>query len=163
MSAAAYTQLIQEFTMLLGGETPDIDENSGLEFEHDDVRIKIYAYPDFSKIAVDVEIFKIEESSSAEINEQRFKLLHQLNSLTRYTHGALATLTLDNMLVLGCSAEIQETNAPGLVNMFNNMIQSGLDLRNMWSELWNLIELAQDELNTYQKSPASQMGSPVYA
>lgn len=163
MSGTAYTQLLQEFSVLLGVESPEIDENSGLEFEHDDLLVKIYAYPDFSKVAVDVEIFKIEESSSPEINEQRFKLLHQLNSLTRYTHGALATLTLDNMLVLGGSAEILEINAPGLVNMFNNMIQSGLDLRNMWSELWNLIEMAQDELNTYQQPREGGVGSPIYA
>jgi hypothetical protein len=163
MSATAYTQLLQEFSVLLGVDSPEIDENSGLEFEHDDLLVKIYAFPDFSKVAVDVEIFKLDENASAEINEQRLKMLHQLNSLTRYTHGALATITLDNMLVLGGSAEILEINAPGLVSMFNNMIQSGLDMRNMWSELWNLIELVQGELNAYQQPSAGDMGSPIYA
>jgi len=67
------------------------------------------------------------------------------------------------MLVLGCSAEIQELNAQGLVSMFNNMIESGLDLRNMWSELWNLIEMAQDEIKTYQQTPAAGMSAPIYA
>ena len=163
MTGTTYTQLLQEFSVLLGVESPEVDEYSGLEFEHDDLRIKIYAYPDFSKLAVDVEIFKVDESASPEINSQRFKLLHQLNSLTRYTHGALATLSLDNMLVLGCSAEIQELNAQGLVSMFNNMIESGLDLRNMWSALWNLIEMAQDEIKTYQQTPAAGMSPPIYA
>ena len=163
MNSSAYTQLLQEFAFLLGAESAVVDENSGLEFEHDGLLVKIYPHPDFSKVAVDVEIFQIEETVSAEVNLQRFKLLHQLNSLTRFTSGSLATVTLENMLVLGCSADIQEINAQALVTLFNNMVQSGLDLRNMWSELWNLIEEVQVELNTHQQPPAGGMGTPIYA
>lgn len=162
MSVNRYTQLLQDFSALLGADFPDIDAGLGLEFAHDDVLVKIYPYPDMTKVAVDVEIFKLEHNVAPEVNEQRLRLLHQLNSLTRFTHGALATVNLDDVLLLGCSLELQDLTAEGLVEVFNNMIESGLDLRAMWSEMWNLIELVQQEIVRYQASPSDGV-TPVYA
>ena len=162
MSVNRYTQLLQDFSVLLGADFPDIDASSGLEFAHDEVLVKIYPYPDMTKVAVDVEIFKLEHNVAPEVNEQRLRLLHQLNSLTRFTHGALATVNLDDVLLLGCSLEMQDLTAEGLVEVFNNMIESGLDLRAMWSEMWNLIELVQQEIARYQISPSDGV-TPLYA
>ena len=162
MSESHYTQLLQDFSVLLGADFPEIDATSGLEFAHDDLVVKIYAYPDCSKVAVDVEIFKLEHNVAPEVNEQRLRLLHQLNSLTRFTHAAIATVNLDDVLLLGCALDLEGLTAEHLVTVFNNMIESGLDLRAMWSEMWNLIEQVQQEIASYQRSP-DEGTLPVYA
>jgi hypothetical protein len=162
MSATRYTQLLQEFSLLLGADFPEVDASSGLEFEHDDLLVKIYAYPDCTKVAVDVEIFKLEPSAEPEVNEQRLRLLHQLNSLTRFTDGALATVNLDNVLLLGCALDLETLTAEELVTVFNNMIESGLDLRAMWSEMWNLIEQVQNEIASLQNH-SNEGITPMYA
>lgn len=146
MNTPSYTTLMQAFVMQLGATDAAIQENSGLEFEHDGLRLQIYPCADARRVLIDIELFHLNEAGQAGHDATTFKLLHQLNNLARVQGDALVSITLDGMLMLSHNAEIAHTNATQLVNLFNQTLEAALSLRALWTSLDELVAQRHDAL-----------------
>ena len=86
----AYSLLIKNFLHQLGAGDSEVNDAQGLEFEHDDLLVKICAHPNKQELLLDVAILKLDDDTPATLNAQRHHTLLQLNALARYSHGATA-------------------------------------------------------------------------
>ena len=140
----AYSLLIKDFLHLLGAGDSEVNDALGLEFEHDDLLVKICAHPNKQELLLDVAILKLDDDTPATLNAQRYHTLLQLNALARYNHGATAALTADNILTLGRTLPLASLDAPALLTHFNRLIELALELRQCWQNLGELLERASN-------------------
>lgn len=146
MNTPNYMTLMQAFAIQLGATDADIQEGSGLEFEHDGLRLQIYPSADATRVVIDVELFHLDEAGQAGHDATTFKLLHQLNHLARVQGDAMVSITLDGMLMLSHDAEIAHTSGAQLVHMFNQTLEDALSLRALWTSLDELVAQRHDAL-----------------
>ena len=65
--------------------------------------------------------------------------MHQLNSITRFTHGATAFVSVDNTLMLSRELAIDGLSGEGLKHTLAQVLDAATDLRAAWTHLRDLI------------------------
>jgi len=73
------------------------------------------------------------------VQRERLLLLHQLNSITRFTHGATAFVSVDNTLMLSREVAIEGLSGEGLKHTLAQVLDAATDLRAAWTHLRELI------------------------
>jgi hypothetical protein len=135
-----YTPLLKEFIQQIGAEALDVPQGAGLEFEHDDMLVKISPHPNQTDMVLEVAILRLDEDTPAELNAMRCYGLLQLNALALFSHGAAVSITADHLLTLGRILTIAATDATMLLDHFNHLIQKALELRNSWHSMGVLLQ-----------------------
>ena len=140
MSEEAYLLALRDFVQTIGADPSALDEGTEVSFEHDGLLAFIFQHPDTGDVVMDVEVQPIDAPLMDKGNLARFLLLHQLNGLTRFTHGAQALISADNQLIVTRSQPVAGLRGQDLVNMLDGVLDAALDLRKMWNDLRTLME-----------------------
>jgi hypothetical protein len=89
-------------------------------------------------IILDAELMRL-DLNNREVNHDRFLLLHQLNSVSRYATGMIAFITEEGMLSLGKIIPMpslsEEENIKLLMKEISTMVAAADDLYEHWNEL----------------------------
>lgn len=162
MHVQSHVSLMREFATLLGATDAEIQEGSGLEFEHDGLLVRVYPSVDASRILVDVELFRLDEPGRAGDDATTLKLLHQLNGLARVQGDALVSITLDNVVILSNSADVAQASGPQLVELFNQSIDGALGLRTLWTSLDLLVHQRREALADAATKTQGRPAATIY-
>lgn len=135
----AYLQAVRDFVQALGADASGFDEGAEVSFEHDGLFAFIFLHPLEDKAVIDVEIFKLQDASPDPAQRERLLLLHQLNSITRFTHGATAFVSVDNTLMLSREVAVEGLSGEGLKHTLAQVLDAATDLRAAWTHLRELI------------------------
>jgi hypothetical protein len=134
-----YLQALREFVALTGADAGSLEVGSEVSFEFDGMLAFIFMHPVNEEAVIDVEIMQLQEPQSEPANLERMLLLHQLNSITRFTHGAQAMVSVDNMLMLSQALPVPGLNGPQLAEQMGQLLDTAADLRTAWDNLRALI------------------------
>ena len=89
-------------------------------------------------IILDTELMKL-DLNNREVNHDRFLILHQLNSVSRYATGMISFVTEQGMLSLGKMIPMpllsEEENIKLLLEEIETMIAAANDLYDQWNKL----------------------------
>lgn len=140
MNVDAFLIAVREFVRIIGADDSGLDEGTEVSFEHDGLLAFIFQHPDSGDVVMDVEVLAMDAPLSDKGNLTRFLLLHQLNGLTRFTHGAQSFVSADNLLMVSRSQAIAGLAGRDLVAMLDGVLDAALDLRKMWSDLKTLMD-----------------------
>jgi hypothetical protein len=151
----AYLSVLREFVMLVGADANALELDSEVSFEFDGMLAFIFMHPVQEAAVVDVEILQLREPQSESVNLERMLLLHQLNSITRFTHGAQAFVSVDNMLMISQSLPVQGLNGQQLADLMGQLLDTAANLRDTWSDLRSLIDQAGKNLQSATGSVSS--------
>lgn len=137
-----YLQALREFFALTGVDTDAFDLGSEVSFEFDGMLAFIFMHAVNEEVLIDVEILQLQEPLSEPANLERMLLLHQLNSITRFTHGAQAFVSVDNMLMLSRAMPILGLSGQQLADRMGQLLDAAAELRTAWDNLRALIAQA---------------------
>jgi hypothetical protein len=140
VSDDAFLIALREFVRIIGADDGGLDEGTEVSFEHEGLLAFIFQHPDTGDVVMDVEVQALEAPLSDRGNLARFLLLHQLNGMTRFTHGAQALISADNLLIVTRSRAIAGLGGQDLVAMLDGVLDAALDLRKMWNDLKTLMD-----------------------
>jgi Tir chaperone protein (CesT) family len=143
-----YLAVLREFVALSGADASALELGSEVSFEFDGMLAFIFMHPLHESVVIDVEILQLREPLAEPVNLERMVLLHQLNSITRFTHGAQACLSVDNMLMLSQSLPVEGLTGQGLADLMGRLLDSAVNLRAAWSDLRSLIAKAGQPVQT---------------
>jgi hypothetical protein len=144
----AFHQVLSEFVALTGGDPSALEDGAEVSFEFDGMLAFFFAHPTQDAFVIDIEVMQLRDPSSEPANLERFLLLHQLNGLTRFTHGAQAMVSVDNMLMVSHSLPLQDLKGQLLTEALDQMLDVASDLRAMWTDLRSLIEASGQSLQS---------------
>ena len=130
-----------------GADAAALDDGAELTFEYDGMLAFIFQHPSTDELVIDVEVFQLSEPRMESANLERLLLLHQLNGITRFTHGAQALVSVDNMLMVTRSHSLEGMSGQQLTLALDQMLDVAGDLRSMWSDLRSLITQAGQSLD----------------
>jgi hypothetical protein len=133
----AYLEVLREFVALTGSDATALDLGSEVSFEFDGLLAFIFMHPLHEQVVIDVEIFQLNHPTQ---HPERILMLHQLNSITRFTHGAQAYVTVDNMLVLNQSLPLSCLKGQQLTDLLGQLLDKAVELRLAWPNLRVLIQ-----------------------
>lgn len=89
-------------------------------------------------IILDAELMKL-DLNNRDVNHDRFLILHQLNSVSRYATGMISFISEQGMLSLGKIIPMpslsEEENSKLLLEEIETMIAAANDLYDQWNEL----------------------------
>jgi hypothetical protein len=89
-------------------------------------------------------------------------LLHQLNSITRFTHGAQAFVSVDNMLMISQSLPVEGLSGQKLADLMGQLLDTASNLRDTWGNLRSLMDQAGQRLQSVD-APASSFNPSQFA
>ncbi|MBX9578200.1 MAG: hypothetical protein K2W97_06970 [Chthoniobacterales bacterium] len=97
---------------------------------------KMEGEPD--SIILDAELMKL-DLNNREVNHDRFLILHQFNSVSRYATGMISFITEQGMLSLGKMISMpslsEKENVKLLLEEIATMVAAANDLYDQWNEL----------------------------
>jgi hypothetical protein len=134
-----YLHVIHEFIAIAGGSSSSVDPSSEISYEHDGMLAHLSLHPHFQQVVVDIEIIQLVEPAADALYLERMVLLHKLNGVTRFTHGASAFISLDNMLVVSRAISLTSLTGQALAEAVAELLQHAADLRSAWGELRQLL------------------------
>ena len=134
-----FFQVLREFVALSGGQGEAVDSGTEVSFEFDGMLAFIFMHPTESMAVIDVEILALQEPGANAVNRDRMLMLHQLNSITRFTHGGTAFVSVDNMLMLSCNVGLDGLTGKDLAERLGQMLDAAGELRATWNNLRDLI------------------------
>ena len=147
MSTDTYLLILREFATTLGGDAAALEEDTEVSFEFDGMLAFIFQHPSEEAVVMDVEILQLRDVTTEPANLDRLMLLHQLNSVTRFTHGATAFLSVDQMLTLSRSVPLAGLSGQGLADVLSQMLDAATGLRQSWDDLRSLIRQAGQQVD----------------
>ena len=134
-----YLQVVQEFVTIAGGQSDAVSLDTEISYEHDGMLAHLSMHPRLDHVVIDIEIMQLTEPTAEPRNLERMTLLHKLNGVTRFTHGAAAFISLDNMLVITRTIPLAEQSGQTLAGAVAELLQHAASLRAAWDELRQLI------------------------
>lgn len=134
-----YLMVLREFVAIAGGDPQHTEADTEVCFEHDGMLAYFYLHPQEPQLVVDVEIMQLSEPAAEPRNLERMVLLHQLNSLTRFTHGALVHFSPDQMLVLSRSYPLESLTGQKVAEQAAELLDYAANLRASWDALGQLM------------------------
>jgi hypothetical protein len=134
-----FVYTLREFVDLVGGDPASLDDGAELEFEFDGMLAFIFQHPQDDAVVIDIEVLQLRQPQTEPVNLERFLLLHQLNGLTRFTHGAQAQVSVDHMLMVTRSLPLSQMTGQKLAETLDQMFDVAADLRAMWTDLQALL------------------------
>lgn len=143
-----YLSVLREFVNLVGADASSLDLDSEVSFEFDGMLAFIFMHPVREAAVVDVEILQLREPQSEPVNLERMLLLHQLNSITRFTHGAQAFVSVDNMLMISQSLPVEGLTGQQLADLVGQLLDTASNLRDTWGDLRSLMDQAGKSLQS---------------
>ncbi len=150
----AFHQVLSEFVALTGGDPSALEDGAEVSFEFDGMLAFIFAHPTQDALVIDIEVMQLRDPRAEPANLERFMLLHQLNGVTRFTHGAQALVSVDNMLIVSQCLPLQDLKGGLLSGALDQMLDVASDLRSMWADLRTLIDAAGQSLQSIEGSSA---------
>lgn len=157
MSIDNYHLILREFAAAMGGDAAGLEADTELSFEFDGMLAFILQHPSEDAVVIDVEILQLRDLATEASNLERLLLLHQLNSVTRFTHGATAFLSVDQMLTLSRSIPLAGLSGQGLADVLSQMLDAATGLRQSWDDLRSLIRQAGQAA----ESKTTSVGMPM--
>jgi hypothetical protein len=134
-----YLALLREFVESMGADPGAIGLDTELSYEYDGMIAYVLPHPGQEIVVIDIEIMQIAEPAADPGNLERLLLLHQLNSLTRFSHGGSAFVSLDNMLVYSRQLMIERLSGQALAEAVADSIDQAVSLRSAWDQLRELV------------------------
>lgn len=138
-SSDSYLRVLREFAVTVGGEENALDMDTEVSFEHDGLLAFLFQHPTEDAVVVDVEIAPLRDALTEPSNLERLLLLHQLNSVTRFTHGASAFVSVDQMLMVSRTIPVQGLSGQALADALSELLDAAASLRQAWADLRGLI------------------------
>lgn len=138
-SSESYLRVLREFALTVSGQETDLDMDTELSFEHDGLLAFLFQHPTEDAVVIDVEITALREPLAEPSNLERLLLLHQLNSVTRFTHGASAFVSVDQMLMVSRTIAVQGLGGQALADALSELLDAAASLRQAWDDLRALI------------------------
>lgn len=157
MSTDHYQLILREFASAVGGDPAALEAETEVSFEFDGMLAFIFQHPTEEAVVIDVEILQLRDLSSEPSNLERLVLLHQLNSVTRFTHGATAFFSVDQMLTLSRSLPLAGLGGQDLADVLSQMLDAATGLRQSWDDLSVLIRQAGE----VAQSPSAASAMPL--
>ena len=157
-----YLSVLREFVQLVGADSDSLELGSEVSFEFDGMLAFIFMHPLQEATVVDVEILQLREPLSEPVNLERMLLLHQLNSITRFTHGAQAFVSVDNMLMISQSLPVEGLSGQKLADLMGQLLDTASNLRDTWGNLRSLMDQAGQRLQS-GNAPASSFNPSQFA
>ncbi len=152
-----YTELLISLANLLGAQTEETDETTVLEIEHEDVLLVVYPHPDKAAIVLEAQICEIDTMAAPSTQMERLLMLHKANDLARLTHGAVGTISEDNMLLLGHTLPLDTTTVPLLLETLDTLLEHAVHLKQTWTGSWSVFEQLGDDSTLSTTPPGVQM------
>jgi hypothetical protein len=134
-----FFQVLREFVALSGGQGEAVDSGTEVSFEFDGMLAFIFMHPAEDMAVIDVEILALQDPGASAVNRDRMLMLHQLNSITRFTHGATAFVSVDNMLMISRNIVLDGLTGMDLAERLGEMLDTAAELRATWNNLRDLI------------------------
>jgi len=134
-----YLILLREFVQAMGADPGAVGLETELSFEHDGMIAYLLPDPGQQIVVIDVEIMQIAEPAADSGNLERLLLLHQLNSLTRFSHGGSAFVSLDNMLVFSRQLGVERLSGQALAEALADAVDQAASLRSAWDRMRELV------------------------
>ncbi len=134
-----YVMVLREFVTLTGGDPGAVSQETELSYEHDGMLAHLLPHPDQEALVIDIEIMRIEEPAAQPRNLERLQLLHQLNGMTRFSHGGMVFLSLDNMLVFSRTVPLAGLTGQHLAETMADGLDQAGNLRSAWDQLRELV------------------------
>jgi hypothetical protein len=156
-----YVQIVSDYVKRLGIENQEITDQGVLEFEIEDMKIQLYRHPAQEAVILDAELFELGEAESAEAQAQRLMLLHQLNALTRFTHGCVAMVDPRRLLLVSRQLPLANLRVEVLQQALDELLDIGADLRDNWRVLSQVVQQTAETLSQPGGQPAMGMGLGV--
>ena len=138
--STTYTDLLIALADLLGAQTDVMDEDSMLEIQHNDLLLVVYPHPEQAAMVVEAQICEIDALADPAIQMERLLMLHKTNNLARLTHGAVGTISEDNMLLVAHTLPLETTTVPMLLETLDTLLDHAVHLRQAWTEAWSAFE-----------------------
>lgn len=157
MSTDTYHLILREFAAAVGGDPAALEADTEVSFEFDGMLAFIFQHPSEDAAVIDVEILQLRDPTTEPANLERLMLLHQLNSVTRFTHGATAFLSVDQMLTLSRSVPLAGLSGQGLADVLSQLLDAAAGLRQSWDDLRALIRQAGEAAESQTGSVAMPM------
>ena len=157
-----YLSVLREFVKLVGADSNALELGSEVSFEFDGMLAFIFMHPLEEAAVVDVEILQLREPQSEPVNLERLLLLHQLNSITRFTHGAQAFVSVDNMLMISHSLPVEGLSGQKLADLMGQLLDTAANLRDTWGDLRSLMDQAGQSLQSVN-APGSSFNPSQFA
>ncbi len=152
-----YLEVLREFVQIVGADAAALASGSEVSFEFDGMLAFVFFHPKEDAVVVDVEILQLHNLHQEPANLDRLLLLHQLNSITRFTHGATAHVSVDDMLLLSTVLPVRGLSGRALAECVGQMLDTASDLRAAWSDLRSLIRQAGQSVEASAASPVVPM------
>lgn len=126
----------------MGADASALALGNEVSFEFDGMLAFLFMHPVQEAVVIDVEILQLMQPRTEPANLERMLLLHQLNGITRFTHGAQALVSVDNMLMITQSLPLTGLTGQGLVDWMGQLLDTASDLNSTWNDLQSLIAQA---------------------
>lgn len=136
-----FANLMNAFCEQLGVAPRDWLEGDEFEFTADESILVIRQHPDGDAVMVEVEILMIDEDVNPEVSLDRYRLLHQLNAFARLTHGVMAFVTDEPMLLISRTQATASLDAGALLGVFNGMLTLAESIRSAWFDMARLSQV----------------------
>lgn len=137
------TRLLSGFLQQLGVPDDGVKDASALEFEHEGLILRMFPHFEKPLLLVDVVILIIDPAEEEARKAERLHTLHRLNALARLSHGAVASLTPDDELLISRALDLRVADSAALMDCFNDLIGRARTLRDSWQHLGDLLSAEQ--------------------
>jgi hypothetical protein len=139
VSMDRYLVVLREFVHSVGGDPTAVGPDTDLSYEHDGMLAHVLPHPAQESLVIDIEIMQLAEPAADPRNLERLLLLHQLNSVTRFSHGGSAFISLDQMLVFSRQLSVERLTGQMLAEAIADSLDHAASLRSAWDQLRELL------------------------
>ncbi len=160
-----YLDLIRKFAAACDADPNQLDPSGEILLHFDGLTAAIYPNAGLKSLVIDIDIFRLENPQADPANFERLLMLHRMNSITRFTHGAMAFVTGDNVLTLSRSVGVRDLDGEGLAALLIQMVDAANQLADAWTDMRQLMAstLASLDASTHGAKPAVQPGPSTFA
>lgn len=135
-SASPYALLLGELLRDLGMAAGDIDDETVVDYETDDLLITLQPTRDATALLVEIDLARANDEGEAA--NVRSRVLHELNALARHAHDSVI-VRIDDVYVLSRVVVLAGTTLNDLKAAIESVMTSARSLRQSWDALDTLL------------------------
>lgn len=146
-STSPYALLLGELLHDLGMAANDLDDDTVVEYETDDLLITLQPIREATALLVEIDLGRVEDEAAAAHVQSR--VLHELNALARHAHDDVI-VRVNDVYILSRIVALDGTTLNDLKAAIESVMSSAASLRRSW-----------DALDTLLATPAGGSDSPM--
>lgn len=154
-----YLALIRDFAAVCQADPTQLDPSGEITLQFDGLVAAIYPDTERQALVIDIDIFRLQNPQGDPANLERLLMLHRLNSLTRFTHGGIASVCGDDMLTLSRSIGVRTLDGQELAAVLTELVDAATQLADAWTDMRQLIQSTAESLGVQAMPSVSAPGA----